>query len=162
MLILCNWDLAVSPPPLPLFGSAGALPSCFANDEILTSSESSLQFNSQPALCTRVKNIYEIKQFPWKRIFFFINPSMRLKASYFRPKKKKFKLFLCVPFLERRKKRSSNNSFGTKDNVMITRENNLFIQLWFLFLSNLFLFLCNLFWSGFKMFMMKFLCKWKC
>lgn len=154
MLILCNWDLAVSRPP-PTLWLRGGPASCFADDEILTSSESSLQFNSQPALCTWVKNIYEIKQFPWKRIFFW-------STLLFSPEKKKFKLFLCVPFLERRKKRSSNNSFGTKGNVMITRENNLFIQLWFLFLSNLFLFLCNLFWSGFKMFMMKFLCKWKC
>ena len=31
-------------------------------------------------------------------------PALRLKASYLRPKKeKKFKLFLCVPFLERKK-----------------------------------------------------------
>ena len=43
MFILCNCDLAAPPPP-PLFGSAGALPSCFADDEILTSSEWSLQF----------------------------------------------------------------------------------------------------------------------
>ena len=161
MFNLGNGVLAAPPPPPTLWLRGGsALLLCRRWNTYFLWVISSI--HSQPALCAWVTNLYEINQFPWKRIF-LINPSMRLKASYYaRKKKKNFKLFLCVPFLERKKKPSSNNSFGTKGNVMITRENNLFIQLWFLFLSNLFLFLYNLFWSGFKMFMMKFLCKWKC
>ena len=58
MFILCNCDLAAPPPPL--FGSAGALPSCFADDEILTSSVIfSNLFNSFSAstLCMSYKSI---------------------------------------------------------------------------------------------------------
>ena len=160
MFILCNCDLAAPPPPtLWLRGCSALLLYRRWNTYFLWVISS---IHSQPALCAWVTNLYEINQFPWKRIF-LINPSMRLKASYLGPKKeKKTSNFSFACHFWKEKKPSSNNSFGTKGNVMITRENNLFIQLWFLFLSNLFLFLYNLFWSGFKMFMMKFLCKWKC
>lgn len=160
MFILCNCNLAAPPPPTLWLRGGSALLLCRRWNTYFLWVISSI--HSQPALCAWVTNLYEINQFPWKRIF-LINPSLRLKASYLRPKKeKKLQTFPLRAISGKKKKPSSNNSFGTKGNVMITRENNLFIQLWFLFLSNLFLFLYNLFWSGFKMFMMKFLCKWKC
>ena len=83
MFILCNCDLATpSPPPTLWLRGGSALLLCRRWNTYFLWVISSI--HSQPALCAWVTNLYEINQFPWKRIF-LINPSMRLKASYLRP-----------------------------------------------------------------------------
>ena len=86
MFILCNCDLAAPPPPTLWLRGGSALLLCRRWNTYFLWVISSI--HSQPALCAWVTNLYEINQFPWKRIF-LINPSMRLKASYLRPKKEK-------------------------------------------------------------------------